>query len=103
MVNKMLEKSQNQELADHIKKNLAKRYTPDAVRYSLLGQGYSRTTVEKAMDMAQKQLAMSVPKMEEKPRITYEVIDSDELRKKVSEQDLASRGFFSRVWHNIFR
>jgi len=102
MVNKMLEKSQNQELADHIKKNLAKGYTPDAVRYSLLAQKYSRTTVEKAMEIAQKQLAASVPKMEEKPKITYEVIDSEEMKKKVGEQDLASRGFFSRTWHKIF-
>jgi len=102
MVNKMLEKSQNQELADHIKKNLIKGYTPDAVRYSLLAQKYSRTTVEKAMEIAQKQLAMSVPKMEEKPKITYEVIDNEEMKNKISEQDLASRGFFSRTWHKIF-
>jgi len=102
MVNKMLEKSQNQELADHIKKNLAKGYTPDAVKYSLLAQKYSRTTVEKAMEIAQKQLATSVPKMEEKPKITYEVINEEEMKKKVSEQDLASMGFFSRTWHKMF-
>lgn len=102
MANKMLEKSQNQELANHIKKNLAKGYTPDAVKYSLLNQGYSRTTVEKALDMAQKQLAASVPRMEEKPKITYEVIDNEDMKKKVGEQDIASRGFFSKAWHKIF-
>jgi len=102
MVNKMLEKSQNQELADHIKKNLAKGYTPDAVRYSLLAQKYSRTTVEKAMEIAQKQLATSVPKMEEKPKITYEVINGEDMKKKISEQDISSRGFFSRTWHSMF-
>jgi len=98
----MLEKSQNQELADHIKKNLAKGYTPDAVRYSLLAQKYSRTTVEKAMEIAQKQLATSVPKMEEKPKITYEVINGEDMKKKISEQDISSRGFFSRTWHSMF-
>ena len=102
MVNKMLEKSQNQELADHIKKNLAKGYTPDAVRYSLLAQKYSRTTVEKAMEIAQKQLAISVPKMQEKPKITYEVINEEDMKKKISEQDISSRGFFSRTWHSMF-
>ena len=98
----MLEKSQNQELADHIKKNLAKGYTADAVKYSLLSQKYSRTTVEKAMEIAQKQLAASIPKMEEKPRITYEVIDSEEMKNKIAGQDASSRGFFSKVWHGIF-
>ena len=98
----MLEKSQNQELADHIKKNLVKGYTVDAVKYSLLSQKYSRTTVEKAMEIAQQQLAASVPKMIEKPKVTYEVIDDGEMKQKVSEQDLASRGFFSRTWHKIF-
>jgi SOS response regulatory protein OraA/RecX len=68
----------------------------------LLNQGYSRTTVEKAMDMAQKQLAASVPMMEEKPKVTYEVIDEENMKKKVSDQDIASRGFFSRTWHKIF-
>jgi len=102
MTNKMLEKSQNQELADHIKKNLAKGYTPDAVKYSLLAQRYSRTTVEKAMEIAQKQLAASVPKMEERPKVTYEVIDDEDMKKKVGEQDVSSRGFFSRTWHKIF-
>jgi len=102
MVNKLLEKSQNQELADHIKKNLSKGYTIDAIKYSLLGQNYSRTTVEKAIEIAQQQLAASVPKMIEKPKITYEVIDSDEMKKKVADQEASSRGFFSRTWHKIF-
>jgi hypothetical protein len=100
MVNKLLEKSQNQELADHIKKNLAKGYTPDAVKYSLINQGYSRTTVEKALDMAQKQLAVSVPKIEEKPKITYEVVDSEEMKKKIAEQD--GSGFWSGLKRKLF-
>jgi SOS response regulatory protein OraA/RecX len=94
--------SQNQQLADHIKKNLQKGYTVDSLRFSLLQQGYSRTTVEKAIDIANKQLAMQAPKMQEKPVIKYEVLDEEEMARKVAEQESSGRGFFSRMWHKVF-
>ena len=94
--------STNQQLADHIKKNLQKGYTIDSLRFSLLQQGYSRTSVEKAIDMANKQLAMQAPKIQEKPVVKYEVIDEDELARKMAERDAQGRGFFSRLWHKIF-
>lgn len=97
----VLEKSQNQQLADHIKKNLAKGYTPDALKYSLLKQGYSRTSVEKAIETAHKQLAETAPKMQEKPVIKYETIDEDEVKRKMEEQD-SSKGFFKRMWDKVF-
>jgi SOS response regulatory protein OraA/RecX len=96
------EKGQNQQLADYIKKNLVKGYTADALRYSLLKQGYSRTSVEKAIEIANRQLAESAPKMEEKPVVKWEVIDDNDMKQKVAEQDGESRGFFSRLWHNMF-
>jgi SOS response regulatory protein OraA/RecX len=91
----------NQQLADHIKKNLSKGYTLDSLRYSLLQQGYSRTTVEKAIEIANKQLAETAPRMIEKPVIKYEVINNDDMASKIAAQD-ASEGFFSRMWHKIF-
>lgn len=92
----------NQQLADHIKKNISKGYTIDSLRYSLLQQGYSRTSVEKAIEMANKQLASEAPKMVEKPVIKYEMVDDDEMARKIAESDAQNRGFFSRLWHNIF-
>ena len=92
----------NQQLADHIKKNLSKGYTIDSLRYSLMQQGYSRTSVEKSIEIANKQLASEAPKVQEKPVIKYEILDEDEMAKKVAEQDAAGKGFFSKIWHNIF-
>jgi hypothetical protein len=36
-------------IVDYYKKNLPKGYTPDALRFALAKQGYSRTMVEKAL------------------------------------------------------
>jgi hypothetical protein len=58
-------------------------------------QGYSRTSVEKAMQLANKQMAANAPKMAEKPVIKYEVIDEEELKKKVAAQN--NEGFFKRI------
>lgn len=68
------------QLADHIKKNLKKGYTPDSLRFSLMNQGYSRISVDKAISLANKQLAEKVPLMNEKPQITYKVIEDNPLQ-----------------------
>lgn len=94
--------NQNQQLADYIKKNLAKGYTVDSLRFSLVKQGYSRTSIEKSIEMANQQLATSAPKMVEKPTISYQVLDDNDMAARVAAQDAASKGFFSRIWHGIF-
>lgn len=96
-----LPESQNQQLADHIKKNLTKGYTLDSIKYSLLAQNYSRTTVEKAIEMAQKQLAAEVPKMQEKPVVRYMEVDDDEMKRRIAEQD-DKIGFFTKLKRKIF-
>lgn len=73
-----------QQLADHIKKNLIKGYTLDALRFSLIEQGYSRISVEKAVELANKQLAAQAPPMKEKPQISYKIIPEIEQPKKKS-------------------
>ena len=63
-----------QQLADYIKKNLSKGYTLESLRFSLIGQGYSRISVDNAIETANKQLAANAPLMIEKPQITYKLI-----------------------------
>ena len=97
-----LEKSQNQQLAEYIMKNIRKGYTPDALKYSLLTQGYSRTSVEKAIETANKQLALEAPKMSEKPHVKVTLIDNEEMKNKVAEQDMANAGPIRRFFRKIF-
>ncbi len=60
-----------QQLADYIKRNLAKGYTLDSLRIALENQEYSKLSIEQAIELAHKQLASSAPKMQEKPVIKY--------------------------------
>lgn len=70
-----------EQLAEHIKKNLKKGYTLDALKISLIGQGYSRISIEKAIELLNKQLANEIPLMKEKPQITYKIIaDNEEIK-----------------------
>jgi hypothetical protein len=40
-----------------------------------MSQGYSRTAVETALEVANKELAEKAPVLKEKPKIRYEIID----------------------------
>lgn len=66
-----------EQLANHIKKNLKKGYTLDALRFSLINQGYTRLSVEKAIELTNIQLAIELPKIKEKPEIIYKVFDEN--------------------------
>ena len=66
-----------QQLAEYIKRNLSKGYTQDALKFSLIAQGYSKLSVERAIETANKQLAVTAPEMKEKPQITYKIIDEE--------------------------
>jgi hypothetical protein len=80
-----------QQLADHIKKNLSKGYTVESLKFSLMNQGYSRISIQKAMDLANLQLASQVPVMKEKPQITYTAIP-----------EVPQQGFFKRIFGKLF-
>lgn len=82
-----------EQIADHIKKNLKKGYTIDALRFSLISQGYTRISVEKAIELANKKLAEELPLMREKPEIIYKV------EPIIQEQ----KNFFKRILGWFFR
>jgi hypothetical protein len=62
-------------LINYFKKNLTKGYTSDSLRFALMSQGYTRTAVETALEVANKELAEKAPVLKEKPKIKYEIID----------------------------
>jgi hypothetical protein len=82
-----------QQLADHIEKNLKKGYTVDSIRVSLSNQGYSRISIENAIERANEQLAKKIPPIIEKPEINYKVISDEAVPKKKSFS-----GFFKRIF-----
>jgi len=62
-------------LVNYFKKNLAKGYTLDSLKFALLSQGYARAIVESAIIEANLELAQKAPLLEEKPTIKYDIID----------------------------
>ncbi len=81
-MNQYQPQSHIQQLADYIKKNLAKGYTMDSLKFSLFNQGYSRTSVEQAVELANQQLAAQAPVMKEKPQIIYKMITDENIVEK---------------------
>lgn len=78
-----------QQLADYIKKNLAKGYTTDSLRIALENRDYSRSAIERAIKLANEQLAKQAPALKEKPVIKYEVIDKVQVEPE--------KGFWNRI------
>ena len=62
-------------LAEYFKKNIKKGYTAEALKWALVNQGYQKTSVEKAIELAHQEMAREAPVFREKPVITHEMID----------------------------
>ena len=94
----------NQDIADYIKKNLKKGYTLDSLRYSLISQGYSRISVENAIDLANKQMAKEIPQIKERPEIIYKVVTENEETKGLENNShkiidsTTKKGFFNKLF-----
>ncbi len=68
------------EIVSYLKRNLNKGYTLESLKWALIGQGYSKLEVEKAIRVVEKEgnLSKETKKPEkEKPEIKYEVIGPD--------------------------
>jgi len=63
-------------LVEYLKKNLSKGSTIESLKWALINQGYSRTDIMKATELANKEIAEKVH-VKEKPKIKYEIFDKD--------------------------
>ena len=74
-------------LVGYIEKNLSKGYNVDQLKIVLIGQGYSRAAVERAMKLVAARLPKPMPvAIQEKPKVEF----SPEPEKKP--------GFFARLF-----
>jgi hypothetical protein len=69
------------QLVGYIKKNLAKGYPMESLKWALINQGYSRMEVLKAIERANQELALEAPKFKEKPVIKVETEPEVEEKK----------------------
>jgi len=86
----MPEKGYIQQLAEYIKKNIAKGYTLDSLKIALESQGYSKVAIERAIEELNEEMAKKAPKIKEKPVIRYEIIQEEPKEEK--------KNFFKKIW-----
>lgn len=71
-----------EDITEYIKKNIKKGYTVESLKWALVGQGYSRMEVEKAITKVDSDLASEAPVLNTKPIIKYEVVDPPKVEEK---------------------
>ena len=79
-------------IVDYLKKNLKKGYTIESLRWALIGQGYSRTSVERVIEELNKELARKAPILKEEPVIKYEIVDEKDRPIKIK------KSFWKRIF-----
>lgn len=79
-------------IVDYLKKNLKKGYTIESLKWALIGQGYSRTSVERAVEELNKELARKAPILKEEPVIKYEIVDEKDRPIKIK------KSFWKRIF-----
>ena len=82
---------------EYIKNNLIKGYNQDTVRFSLISQGYSRISVEKAIENANKQIAEKIPPIKEKPQISYRIITGDNEKSETIEVPIKKKKWWQKI------
>jgi len=75
-------------IIDYLKKNLKKGYTIESLKWALIGQGYSRISVERAVEELNKELARKAPILKEEPVIKYEIVDEKDRPIKIKKSFL---------------
>lgn len=86
------------QLAKYIEENLGKGYNLDALRYSLINQGYSKISVERAIERANEKIAEKIPPVKEKPRIIYKIIPEGSEDSEPIEVEPERKGFWKRLF-----
>ena len=79
-----------QQLANYILRNISKGYTQESLKWALISQGHTRSSVEQAMKLANQKMAVQAPKMIEKPIIRVETEPAEEVKEK--------KGFWARLF-----
>ena len=90
------------QLVEYFKKNLAKGYTEESLKWALIQQKYSRTNIEKSIEQAHKEIeevSEKVSKVKEKPKIKYEIYDKDNKPIKVEfRKPFSLKKFFRNLF-----
>ena len=65
------------DLVEYLRKNIAKGYTAESLKWALVSQGHSRSVVERALEEVNKEPTDEESQEKEKPKIKHEFIGED--------------------------
>ncbi len=88
-------------LVDYFKKNLAKGYTEESLKWGLVQQGYSRTDISRAIEKVHKEIEKEklAKVAKEKPKIKYELYGADNKPIKVK---VRKPFYWKKLFKNLF-
>ena len=72
-----MDEDYRRKLTEYLKKNLAKGYNLESLKWALIKQGYSRPVVERAIEDTKKESPKKTPENKEMPKIRHEFIGED--------------------------
>ena len=87
--------NQRRNLIDHVKKNIAKGYSQESLKWALVEQGHFKSEVKEILEMANIELEKEKLKSSEKkeiPKIKHELYDIDNKPIRLP--------FFKRIFGN---
>lgn len=93
--------SRSGKLVDYFKKNLAKGYTEESLKWGLVQQGYSRTDISRAIEKVRKEIENDklAKVSKEKPKIKYELYGADNKPIKI---EVRKPFYWKKFFKNLF-
>jgi len=85
--------NQTQKIVEYLRKNMKKGYKLDGLYYALMKQGYSRTSINHALEIIKKQRVQE-KREPEKPKITYESYENIGTK----EPEKPKKSFFKKLF-----
>jgi len=82
----MSDENYREKLKNFFRKNLAKGYTQESLKWALIQQGYSRTDIARVIEEINKEkeeIDKKASGVKERPKIKYELYDKDNKLIKV--------------------
>lgn len=84
------EKKYQGHILDYIKRNLAKGYSKESLKWTLVKQGNSKVEVEKAIEQAEMEISREKARSIEKPIITQSV-------EPLTQEQMPKQSFLGKV------
>ena len=71
-------------IVEYLEKNIRKGYTMDSLKWALIGQGYPRASIDRAIEEFNREMAKKAPILREDTKIKHVIEEIEEVPVKKS-------------------